>query len=57
MFLKIIEQMGEQIGEDTADASATKDYQLFYDRMMANLENLEFALDKMAGKLKLRYNE
>ena len=57
MFLTIIDQIGEQIGADVADASATKDYQLLHERMMANLESLEFALDKMAGKLLLAPKE
>jgi hypothetical protein len=52
-FLTSIDQVGEQIGADVADAKATGDYQLLHERMVANLESLEFCLDKMAGKLLL----
>jgi hypothetical protein len=48
-----IDQIAEQIGEDIADATATGDTQLLYERMIANLESLEFEVDRMAGKLLL----
>jgi hypothetical protein len=52
-FLTSIDQVGEQIGADVADAKATGDYQLLHERMMANLEDLAFHTDRMAGKLLL----
>jgi hypothetical protein len=46
-----LDLIAEQIGADIADAKATDDYQLLHERMVANLEDLEFHIDKMAGKL------
>jgi hypothetical protein len=46
-----LDSIAEQIGADIADAKATGDYQLLHERMVANLEDLEFHIDKMAGKL------
>ena len=46
-----LDLIAEQIGADIADAKATGDYQLLHERMVANLEDLEFSIDKMAGKL------
>jgi hypothetical protein len=56
-FLTSIDQLGEQIGADVADAKATGDYQLLYERMIANLEDLAFHTDRMAGKLLLSPKE
>jgi hypothetical protein len=46
-----LELIAEQIGADTADAKATGDYQLLYERMITNIEDLASYTDKMAGKL------
>ena len=46
-----LELIAEQIGADTADAKATGDYQLLYERMITNIEGLASYTDKMAGKL------
>ena len=46
-----LDLIAEQIGADIADAKATGDYQLLHERMVANLEDLGFQTDKMAGKL------
>jgi len=46
-----IELIAEQIGEDVADAKATGNYKLFYERMEASLADLEFEVSKFGGKL------
>ena len=46
-----IDQIAEQIGEDIADATATGDHFLLYERMISNLESLESYVDKMARDL------
>jgi hypothetical protein len=46
-----LELIAEQIGADIADAKATGDYQLLYERMTTNIEDLASYTDKMAGKL------
>jgi hypothetical protein len=46
-----LDLIAEQIGADIADAKATGDYQLLYERMVANIEDLASYTDKMAGKL------
>jgi hypothetical protein len=46
-----LDLIAEQIGADIADAKATGDYQLLYERMVANIEDLTSYTDKMAGKL------
>ena len=46
-----LDLIAEQIGADIADAKATGDYQLLYERMEASLEDLAFHIDKMASKL------
>jgi hypothetical protein len=56
-YTTTMEQIAEQIGEDLSEALATNDYQLLYERMLANLEDLDFTLDKMAGKLELKRGE
>jgi hypothetical protein len=48
-----IDLIAEQIGADIADATATGDHFLLYERMIANLEDLAFHTDRMAGKLLL----
>ena len=49
--LTALEQTAEQIGADLADAVATHDYHLLYERMIANIESLEFEVDCLGGKL------
>ena len=46
-----LELIAEQIGADIADAKSTGDYQLLYERMITNIEDLDSYTDKMAGKL------
>ena len=46
-----IDLIAEQIGADVADAVATKDYQLFYERMVASLQDLESYVDKLNTEL------
>jgi hypothetical protein len=46
-----IDLIAEQIGADIADATATGDHFLLYERMVANLESLEGYVDKMARDL------
>jgi hypothetical protein len=46
-----LELIAEQIGADIADAKATGDYQLLYERMITNVEDLASYTDKMAGNL------
>lgn len=46
-----IDLIAEQIGADIADAKATGEYHLLYERMIANLEDLESYTDKMARDL------
>ena len=52
-----LDLIAEQIGADIADAKATGDYQMLHERMIANLEDLTFHTDKMAGKLLLSPKE
>lgn len=52
-----LELIAEQIGADIADAKATGDYQLLYERMITNIEDLDSYTDKMAGKLLLAPKE
>lgn len=46
-----IELIAEQIGADLADATASGDHFLLYERMVSNLEDLQSYVDKMARDL------